>query len=95
MDKYGSNIAEKSIVYGTNEFRLRIWRDKISITERYCHDFSLKRFPETLQRSVWKLCYAEGLRSCRSANLNQHSLDCEHHYLKIQIVNLWYIINLF
>jgi pumilio RNA-binding family len=35
MDKYGSNIAEKSIVYGTNEFRYRIWTDKISITERY------------------------------------------------------------
>lgn len=34
MDKYGSNVAEKAIVYSGTSWRQRLWEEEVSISER-------------------------------------------------------------
>lgn len=33
MDKYGSNVAEKCIIYGGPVWRKRLWEEEVSISE--------------------------------------------------------------
>ena len=33
MDKYGSNVAEKCIIYGGPQWRKRLWEEEVSISE--------------------------------------------------------------
>ncbi|CAD8173190.1 unnamed protein product [Paramecium octaurelia] len=33
MDKYGSNVAEKAIIYAGPQWRLKLWEDEVSISE--------------------------------------------------------------
>ena len=35
MDKYGSNVAEKAIIYAGPQWRLKLWEEEVSISERY------------------------------------------------------------
>jgi pumilio RNA-binding family len=34
MDKYGSNVAEKAIIYAGPSWRKRLWEEEVSISER-------------------------------------------------------------
>ncbi|CAD8194246.1 unnamed protein product [Paramecium pentaurelia] len=33
MDKYGSNVADKAIVHGGNQWRLKLWEEEVSVSE--------------------------------------------------------------
>ena len=35
MDKYGSNVAEKAIVYAGPQWRIRLWEEEIAKSDRY------------------------------------------------------------
>ena len=37
MDKYGSNVAEKAIIYAGPLWRLKLWEEEVSISERYVY----------------------------------------------------------
>ena len=34
MDKYGSNVTEKAVIFGGTDWRSRVWTDEISIAEQ-------------------------------------------------------------
>lgn len=34
MDKYGSNVTEKAVIFGGTDWRSRVWADEISIAEQ-------------------------------------------------------------
>lgn len=33
MDKYGSNVAEKALVYAGPQWRVRLWEEEVGISE--------------------------------------------------------------
>lgn len=33
MDKYGSNVAEKAIVYAGHSWREKLWEEEVSVSE--------------------------------------------------------------
>lgn len=39
MDKYGSNVTEKAVIFGGTDWRTKVWDDEISIAEQLIYEF--------------------------------------------------------